>query len=40
MPSAELEEAAKKVLKLVQMNGTAIRCTYKTMSVQGWATWK
>ena len=40
MTPAELEKAAKKILKLVQVNGTAIRCTYKSMSVQEWATKK
>ena len=40
MTPMELENAAKKILKLVQVNGTAIRCTYKSMSTQEWLKWK
>ena len=36
MAPAELEKAAKKIIKLVQVNGTAIRCTYKAMSAAEW----
>ena len=38
--TAEPEMAAKKILKLVQVNGTAIRCTYNFMTVQEWGTQK
>ena len=34
------EKAAKNISKLVQVNGTAIRCTYKSMSMQEWLKWK
>ena len=40
MTPAELEKWAKKILKLVQVNGTAIKCSYKFMSVAEWGSWK
>ena len=40
MTTAQLEKAVKKILKLVQVNDTAIRLTYKSMSVAEWLTWK
>ena len=40
MTPAELEKAAKKILKLVNVTGTALRCTFWTMTVQEWVSWR
>ena len=40
MTQAELEKAAKKILKLVNINGGNLRCNYRTITVQEWNSWK
>ena len=40
MTPAELEKIAKKILKLVQINGGNLRCNYRTMTVQEWNSWR
>ena len=40
MTPAELEKVAKKILKLVQINGGNLRCNYRTMTVQEWSSWR
>ena len=40
MTLAELEKIAKKILKLVQINGGNLRCNYRTMTVQEWNSWR
>ena len=40
MTPAELEKWAKKILKFVQLNGMAIRCSYQSMSIAEWNSCK
>ena len=40
MNPGELEKWAKKILKVVQVDGTAVRCCYKTMPITEWNTWE
>ena len=40
MTPAELEQWSKKILKLIIVDGMAIRCSYKSMSIAEWGSWK
>ena len=40
MTPAELERAAKKILKLINVTDTELRCNFWTMTVQEWASWR
>ena len=40
MTPNELEQWAKKILKLIQVNEMAVRCCYKTMPIVQWNSWK
>ena len=40
MNPTELEKGAKKILKLIQVDGMSVRCYYKTMSIAEWNSWK
>ena len=40
MNPGELEKWAKKILKVVQIDGTVVRCCYKTMPIAEWNSWK
>ena len=40
MTPAELERAAKKILKLINVPATGLKCNFPTMTVQEWASWR
>ena len=40
MTPADLEKWTKKILNLISVDGTAVFCTYKSMSIAEWETWR